>query len=217
MTRPRGMLAASPYGEDVLFLTRRLRVDAGHGRRVATHAEALFAAVAPWLRCKDLTPDRLLERLVLAAWLHDVGKIVSIDEHHKHSRYIVENSAWTQRWDADLRADVGALCMVHRRAFRRKWRKKWLRDDIGLLQTAALLRIADALDRSHEPGVTFAATLEDDALRLRAHGLRRDDADRLTSRKADIFLQAFGRPLILSVEPAGVAARHNGSSPNREV
>ena len=197
MTRPGGVLAASPYGEDVLFLTRRLHADAGHGRRVASHAETLFAALAPWVRDRELAQDQLLERLVLAAWLHDVGKIVGLDQHHKHSRYIVANSARTQHWDADLRADVGALCMVHRRAFRRKWRKKWLRDDPGLLQAAALLRIADALDRSHEPGVTLAATMEDDAFHLRAHGLRLDDAARLTSRKADIFEQAFGRPLVL--------------------
>ncbi len=209
MTRPGGVLAGSPYGADVLFLIRRLHADAGHGRRVASHAETLFAAAAPWIHAKELALGQLLERLVLAAWLHDVGKVVSLEQHHKHSRYILANSESTQHWNADLRADVGALCMVHRRAFRRKWRKKWLRDDPGLLQTAALLRVADALDRSHEPGITVAATMEDDALYVRAHGLRRDDADRLTARKADIFEQAFGRPLILIAEPAGSAARRD--------
>lgn len=197
MRRADGVPPVDPQGADALAMCRRLRGDLGHARRVATHAAALFAACANHLRTDSLSSDDLLLRLSLAAWLHDIGKIVAVEEHQRHSRYLVENSSHTRQWDALLRADVGALCTVHRRRFRRKWRRTWLRDDPGLLQTAALLRIADALDRSHEVGVTIRAEMQSDGLYLQTYGLRQDDADRLLLRKADAFDAAFGRPLIL--------------------
>ena len=187
----------NPHREDALAMCRQLRDDLGHARRVAAYATTLFDACAGHLHQDFLSPDDLFARLSLAAWLHDIGKIVAFEQHQEHSRYLVENSAHTRNWDAALRADVAALCAVHRRRFRRNWRKKRLRGQLGLLQMAALLRIADGLDRSHETGVTILASMERDALYLKTHGLRQDDGDRLLSRKADVFEDAFDRPLVL--------------------
>jgi exopolyphosphatase/guanosine-5'-triphosphate,3'-diphosphate pyrophosphatase len=102
---------------------------------------------------------RLLEA---AAYLHDVGHYVSETGHHKHSAYLVAN-ADLPGFTHEERNIIAALCRFHRKSMPqiRHSHFQMLAPDgkRTVLYLAPLLRIADALDRSHEQKVSDVAPL----------------------------------------------------------
>ncbi len=119
-----------------------------HGEQTARLAVRLF----------DLTASlhglgaREREWLEHAALLHDVGYAVHYRSHHKHSYYLVANAtldAFDPR-EVEIVAHVaryhrGATPKPHHASFQAL--KSWQQRTIAAL--AALLRVADALDRTH--------------------------------------------------------------------
>jgi exopolyphosphatase/guanosine-5'-triphosphate,3'-diphosphate pyrophosphatase len=119
-----------------------------HGHQVARLALTLFDGLAVAL---DL-PPAARELLEYAALLHDIGHAVDHDRHHRHSYYLIRNAELLEfdRQEIEILAQVArghrkqipkaadpalrALPASSRRVVR------------GL---AALLRVADGLDRTH--------------------------------------------------------------------
>jgi exopolyphosphatase/guanosine-5'-triphosphate,3'-diphosphate pyrophosphatase len=129
-------------------LGHRYRFDEAHGRLVAALSARLFDDLQPLHALGHR--DRLLLRA--AALLHDVGDFVRYDGHHKHSYYLIQNSDIIGL-TPDERAIVANTARYHRKslpdpshpAFR-----ELDRDARGKVRAlAAILRIADALDREH--------------------------------------------------------------------
>ena len=189
---------------DAQRLARQFGADWGHSLRVGAHAGALFSALRPALReGTGLAPDELLQRLLLAAYLHDVGRAVATKRHHRHSRYLIGHSEHTGAWDGALRADVAALAYTHRRRARESWRRTQFGGDRALFRLAAVLRVADALDRSHENRVEIlSAGWENRGFALAVAGLAPCDAAHLRECKADLFELAFAQPLLLNSRAA---------------
>ena len=129
-------------------LGHRYRFDEAHGQLVSKLAGQLFDD----LREAHGYGDR--ERLLLraAALLHDIGDFVRYDGHHKHSFYLIQNSDIIGL-TPDERAIVANVARYHRKSppdpahpnFRDL--DKVARGKVRGL--AAILRIADALDREH--------------------------------------------------------------------
>lgn len=152
-------------------------------------------------------------RLLLAgALLHDIGQFVSYRRHHKHSMYLIENSELPGLSSDELRI-VALLARYHRRAEPR--------DDhpgFQLLETedrelvrklAALLRVADALDREHLARVTsLTATPEAEALHLHL-GIRGSQAleEWALWKKGSMFENVFGIPIRIEGSGEGTAQR----------
>ncbi len=132
----------------VYALLARFSADGAHPRHVAKLALELFDGLRP---LHELTPEAR-EMLHFAALLHDVGSVVGYDGHQEHSAYVIRNGglrglsareieivAMTARYHGKSRprkrdADYRALDRAERRT-------------VGWL--AAMLRIAEGLDRSH--------------------------------------------------------------------
>src|SRR4029077_1745196 len=132
----------------VLHLGRRLNFEEGHSQQVARLAVALF----------DPTVDRHglgareREWLEFAALLHDVGNHIAHSRHHRHSYYLILHGEL-------LGFDPKEILLIA--ALARYQRKAGPKDDDEELQAlpngmraavaplAALLRVADAPDRSH--------------------------------------------------------------------
>lgn len=119
-----------------------------HGRQVARLALTLFDAAAPALGL----PDSARELLEYAALLHDVGHAIDHDRHHRHSYYLIRN-ADLLGFDA---VDIEVLALVARG--HRKQIPKVAAPELQALPAparrvvrglAALLRVADGLDRTH--------------------------------------------------------------------
>ncbi len=130
-------------------LGRRYHFDEAHARHVSRFATQLF---------DDLQPvhafgvrDRMLLRA--AAILHDIGDYIHYSGHHKHSYYLIQH-ADIMGLTPDERAIVANIARYHRKGppdpshpnFRDL--SKEARGKVRGL--AAILRIADALDREHK-------------------------------------------------------------------
>jgi exopolyphosphatase/guanosine-5'-triphosphate,3'-diphosphate pyrophosphatase len=130
-------------------LGRRYHFDEAHARHVSRFATQLF---------DDLQPVHAFgvrERMLLraAAVLHDVGDYIHYSGHHKHSYYLIQH-ADIMGLTPDERAIVANIARYHRKGppdpshpnFRDL--SKEARGKVRGL--AAILRIADALDREHQ-------------------------------------------------------------------
>ena len=187
--------------ETAVVIGRRFGFAEGHGRQVSRLALTLFddlaglhrlpAAARPWLE--------------VAALLHDVGHAVNYQRHHKHSQYIIQNADLPGLPERE-RLLVALIARFHRRS----------RPEVGhealealplsevrvVRKCAALLRVADSLDRSHHQPVTrlsAAAGRGGVLVRLRARAsvdLELWDAE----HEVELFRDVFGRRLSFQVE-----------------
>jgi len=129
-------------------LGKRYGFDQAHGELVASLATSLFDDMASFHGFGER--ERLLLRI--AALLHDVGDYVSYGGHHKHSYYLIQHSDIMGLTPVE-RAIVANVARYHRKSppdpshpnFRDL--DKDSRSKVRSL--AAILRIADALDREH--------------------------------------------------------------------
>jgi exopolyphosphatase/guanosine-5'-triphosphate,3'-diphosphate pyrophosphatase len=184
--------------EAVLSLGRRFRFDERHATQVARLALALYDRLA---RVHRLPP---LARSILeaAALLHDVGHAVSAQAHHKHTYYLVSNADLPGFSDRE-RELVALVARYHRRSVPTRHRgdlEELSASELGLVRKlVAILRVADALDRSHQQPVrALRVDVRKSAigLRLAASGpleLELWDA----SREAALFQRVFTRRLVL--------------------
>ncbi len=134
--------------EGALTLGRRYLFDEDHGRHVASLAISLFDQLA---EVHGLEPrDRRI--LLAGAMLHDIGQHISYAKHHKHSLYLIHHSEIPGISPNELPL-VALVARYHRRAEPR--RGHYLYRDLNphdrgrVERLAALLRIADSLDREH--------------------------------------------------------------------
>src|SRR5262249_18623118 len=133
----------------VLRCLRRFRLDAAHSKHVARLSLALYDELR---KAHKLGPlDR--ELLHFAALLHDIGSVIAYDGHAEHSHYIIMNASLRGLSADELRV-VANVARYHNKARPRKRDRDF--DDLdkrkrrSVRWLAALLRIAEGLDRSHD-------------------------------------------------------------------
>jgi exopolyphosphatase/guanosine-5'-triphosphate,3'-diphosphate pyrophosphatase len=185
--------------ELVLALGRRFRFDEPHAVQVARLALDLFDRLAAVHRL----PARARRLLEAAALLHDIGHAVSLSAHHKHTYYLVANADLPGFADRE-RELVALVARYHRRSQPGRGRR-----DLETLSASelrlvrklvAILRVADALDRSHQQPVrTLRTRVRDGAVELRV-GARGPIALELwdAAREAALFQRVLGRRLLLA-------------------
>ena len=189
----------------VVALAERSHYHEAHARQVAALTLGLFDATAS--RHRRQAPERSL--LEFAALLHDIGRHISYPDRHRHTEYLVRHGGLRgfDPREVEIMALVGRY---HRRGLPRKKNAAFAalpRRDRGAVRVmAGLLRLADALDRSHR-GVVKTVAVSETArgLRLRCEvegdaGLEQWSA----GRRADLLERALGEAL--RVDFASVAA-----------
>jgi exopolyphosphatase/guanosine-5'-triphosphate,3'-diphosphate pyrophosphatase len=143
----RSGLEADPRRRSVLAVLERYNADLVHARATARFAVQLFDATAELhhLRVDD---RRLLE---FAALLHDIGHHISGEDHHKHGAYLLRHT----RMSGFTAPEVDAMSEIVRHHRGQIPKKR----DVGRLGPelerrvrvlAALLSVADGLDRGHD-------------------------------------------------------------------
>ena len=167
--------------------------DPAHSRHVLQNSLALFDALAD-LHQLD-TPARTL--LHAAAILHDVGYSIDPDSHHKQSRDLILDSGITDFSPDDL-AIIACIARYHRKGLPDPGHKVYRDLDTQSQQLvnhlAAILRIADGLDRSHAGSArSIQVTRSRDTVSIHVHQQPPSPADiQAAIKKADLFEQAFG-------------------------
>lgn len=156
----------------VMELAERCNYAADHASQVSRVALSLFDQTA---EIHGLA-GREREWLDYAALLHDIGVHISFPRHHKHSYYLVKNGD-LRGFEPEEVEIIALTTRYHRRATPKKTHPGY--SDLSSAQRrtvrtlAALLRLAEGLDRSHSQSVSnVIVSPVDDAyfIRLGAHG-----------------------------------------------
>ena len=180
----------------LLAIGRRFTFDEGHGRQVAALSLALFDQLAAAQRLG--AADRRI--LQAAAWLHDIGSYISYKRHHKHSMYLIEQCELPGFSAAEV-ALAATVARYHRKSHPGPGHEEFVRlkqaDQNRVLALAAILRLADALDREHSARVR-AVRVELQGNKAVLHLEGKGDLLLETwalKRKAQLFERVFGREL----------------------
>jgi exopolyphosphatase/guanosine-5'-triphosphate,3'-diphosphate pyrophosphatase len=188
--------AAEGRTEAVLALGRRFGFDERHALQVTRLSLALFDQLANLHRL----PASARGLLEAAAMLHDVGHAVSPQRHHKHTLYLVANADVAGFSDQE-RQLVALVARYHRRTPPEAGRPDLQGLAPGQLRLlrrlVALLRVADALDRSHAQSVLgVRASVVNGPVRVVARARAALDLELWdVAREAAFFRQAMGKRL----------------------
>jgi exopolyphosphatase/guanosine-5'-triphosphate,3'-diphosphate pyrophosphatase len=194
VTTSPAQLERDPSLRGALALTRHYRADLKHSHRVAYLAQQLFDELRP-LHALGGEHRRLL---TAAALLHDIGYFVSHTGHHRHSAYLIQNSELLG-FTAPEVAVIANVAYYHRGGATKLKREYFsdlrVQDREVVRKLAALLRLADALDRDHEGRVRgLHCEIGDASVRVIALCSREAETMRWRmEERADLFLEVFGR------------------------
>ncbi len=188
-------------GDAVRNLAIQYESDLRHVTHVAQLALQMFDSLAD----AGLVDPRPGERELLwaASMLHDVGMTISYDDHHKHSRYLIE-SAELYGFDPRERALIAQMSRYHRKGIPKLGAIEALTQDGDeqlLERCAMILRLAEHLERGRDQAVSevHLDTNGDGVdLHLKAAGdltLPRWSVERYGDGEA--FERVFGRRLVV--------------------
>ncbi len=184
---------------EVMALARRCHSSESHALHVAGLALRLF----------DLTKrlHKLEEKerswLEFASLLHDIGYLINGRQHHKHAYYLIKNSdiGGLSAEEIDV---VANIARYHRRALPQLKHDGFadlspkLKRTIRIL--SALLRIADALDRTHFSVVRTIDLKPGKTLTLVLHVTGDAEMETWAAKgRADLFERVFRRPVQFKV------------------
>jgi len=198
----------------VVALAHRYAGDNAHGRQVAQLATTVFDAVAAQLRL----PAAGRELLEYAALLHDIGHAVDHDRHHRHTYYLIKNSELLG-FDPQEIELIALVARSHRKQVPKPSAPELAQVPNGkrklVRALAALLRIADALDRTHF-GVVKNLSVEKSSGRLVLHvdaGAENAELELWAAeRRVDLLSRLLDRPVVLRpVASARPRARRRAS------
>jgi exopolyphosphatase/guanosine-5'-triphosphate,3'-diphosphate pyrophosphatase len=193
-------------------LARRWTGDNAHGRQVARLAMALFDGTHEVL---DLAPESR-DLLQYAALLHDIGHAVSHDRHHRHTAYLVRNGEFPGFTTREVEI-IAETARHHRKQIPKASTPELEAMPAKVRRTvralAALLRIADALDRTHT-GVLRGAAVQVSPARVVIDidtGGRDGDLELWAAeRRVDLLSRLVDRPVRLRVRAKRAPARRRG-------
>ena len=172
---------------------RRFIFDEAHGVHVSRLAEQIFDGL---MDLHALSPrDR--EILQAAAVLHDIGQQIGYQRHHKHSYYLISHAELPGLSPDELEL-VANVARYHRRARPTTAHDHYAtlskKDRKRVKKLAALLRLADALDREHlqKVGCIRVERVDEDEVVLHVEG-EGDPAIELWAlgRKARLFERIY--------------------------
>ncbi len=179
-------------------LLRKYQGDEKHAQYVRSMSLRIYDALQNEMGFDNHV--RLL--LEISAILHDIGMFIRAEDHNLHSQYIIMHSEifGLSRDDTALVAQIAAY---HKGS-------KMPQDDpefkllprssrMIILKLCAILRVADALDRSHRQKLTnFTINFAKDSVTFRIAGHANVGLEKLAlSEKGDMFENVFGYKLVL--------------------
>jgi len=183
----------------VMQLAERSHYEAPHAQQVRRLALEIFDALAAKL---ELGPS---DRAVLAdaALLHDIGYHINFEAHHKHSYHLILHAELLGMTPAE-RVMVANVARYHRGSAPKAEHRGYggldrqLRRRIKRL--AAILRVADGLDRGHASAVRDLDTeLTRNEFVIRASPASNASDLRLelwgATRKCDLLAEVLGVPV----------------------
>ena len=179
-------------------LGRKYHFDIKHARHVTFLALSLFDQ----LEDEHGIGAHGRRQLQIASLLHDIGTYISTSGHHKHSQYLVANSEifGLRAEDIDI---ISNVVRYHRKAqpseVHAAFRSLSRSERMTVMKLSAMLRVADALDRSHVQRITsLTAERAGDTLHLHAEYTGDLSVERYgLQTKGAMFEEVFGVTALL--------------------
>jgi exopolyphosphatase/guanosine-5'-triphosphate,3'-diphosphate pyrophosphatase len=183
-----------PRRRSVLDLARRSEWNQGHSEQVARLTMELFDQ----LKSLHGLGPRAREVIEYAALLHDIGWHIGKAGHHKHSMYLIQHGDLKGFTPAEV-AVMANVARYHRGPLPKRKHEAYAalgkRAKSVARVGAALLRVADGLDRSHS-GVVTGLTVAIGKRCIDVTIKHRGDAELElwgAQQKADLFTEVFDR------------------------
>ncbi len=191
-----------PFIPDIIacaeFIGEKYRYDAEHARCVTDIALAIFDAMQPLHGIGG--NGRLL--LEVAGILHDIGQYVNNRQHHKHSLYLISNSQIAGISPKELKL-VALIARYHRRGLPKDSHPEYViqsvEDRMLVSKLAAILRVADALDRSHRHKIrNIKVSYDNEKLTIKTNASFDLDLERMEMKnKETLFREIFGLKVVV--------------------
>lgn len=179
---------------------RRFGYEETHARQVAKLAEKIFESVA----ASEHLSRHHLTLLLAGALLHDIGYHIAHDAHQKHALYLITNSELTGFSEPE-RAVIANIARYHRGSAPKKRHPEYqalnVPDREIVCKLGGIVRLADALDRSHDSRV-YDLKCHHKSGSLHIELLSNADCENElleVERKRQMFEQAFRLTLSFSV------------------
>jgi exopolyphosphatase/guanosine-5'-triphosphate,3'-diphosphate pyrophosphatase len=184
---------------EVHAVGRRFGYEETHARQVAKLAEQIFDSLAA---TEELS--RHQRTLMLAgALLHDIGYHIAHESHQKHALYLILNSELTGFSEGE-RSVIANIARYHRGSLPKERHREYaslnLADRDSVWKMGSIVRLADALDRSHDSRVTdLHCRAEAGAFHVELDSALDCQNELIeVARKKDLFEQAFELELIIN-------------------
>lgn len=179
-------------------LGRKFTFDETHARHVAELSVKLFDA----LKNEHRLEPQFRRLLYVAALLHEIGQFVSSRSYHKHSMYLIRNSEVFGLSQHQILL-VALVARYHRRSSPKPTHEGYLSLDrdsrVAIAKMAAMLRVADALDRSYSQRVNdYHCVREDSRLVISVPRVEDLSLEQLAlKQKGALFEETFGMTVLL--------------------
>jgi len=189
--------ALSSFIDEVLAsawsLAKKFKVNKKHAKHVAALSVKLFDELQSLHKLE--AQDRLL--LHCAALLHESGQFITSRANHKHSLYLVMHSDIFGLSKTDIFL-IAIICRYHRNSAPKQSHAYYSELDtqqkMRVSKLASLLRIADALDRTHTSRINqLGVKLRKKRLELYLPGVKDASVERMAMKsKGSLFDDIFG-------------------------
>lgn len=194
--------------EDIVTNAKVIAGKFGYNQKHCTYVEAVGLQILDKLKKQHgLENDRVL--LSVAANLHDVGKYIGLDRHYEHSYNIIKSLEifGLSKEQIELIAGIARfhdmqLPMESERAYQMlKDRERVL-----LAKMVAILRLADALDRSHKQKITnLQVRIRDKEIWIKGNAIGNTKLEEWSfNNKTAFFKDVFGLTPVLRIMKDGV-------------
>ncbi|MBK1790388.1 HD domain-containing protein [Persicirhabdus sediminis] len=188
--------------QSAISIASRYKIDLNHAKLVESLSTTIFDKLAPLHNLG--AKERLL--LSTAAILHETGNLISASSHHKHSYYIIRHSEIFGLSSKDIEI-AGLIARYHRHSMPKpshEGYKELSRENRMLVsKLAAILRVADALDRTHAQRIQdIDIKLSNQRMRISITTQRDIAIEQLALKeKADLFRDIYGLDASLEAQP----------------
>jgi len=195
------MIPQTPLVREALALMKDWEKEPEHVLHVTDWAIRLFEELRP----EHKLGKKELDYLVAGSLLHDTGWSTATEKrpHHKESARRIREHPW-QNLSRKEREFVALIARYHRKSAPSSRHQRYLnlesfrREPLRWL--AAILRIADAMDRSHSQKLLFKRLeLKPGVCLIYAHGEGDQEANASLERKSDLFREISGREPFLKI------------------
>jgi exopolyphosphatase/guanosine-5'-triphosphate,3'-diphosphate pyrophosphatase len=198
------MIPQTAVTREALALMKGWEKEPEHVLHVTSWAVRLFEELRP----EHKLGKKELDYLVAGSLLHDTGWSTATEErpHHKESARRIREHPW-QNLSHKEREFVALVARYHRKSVPSARHQRYLNLDSfrrePLRWLAGILRVADAMDRSHSQKLLFdKLALRPGVCLIFARGEGAEEAHLGLERKSDLFQQVSGRQPLLKTDPS---------------